>query len=123
MKNYIKEFMKDNDLKFDEEFLTEITGNERYIITDDCCLRKLDRSIDNCLLKWLLGGTQKVIKITPELLPCPFCGGKAKLDGAVNKVFWIRCNNKDCEVGCITCDFETKAEAIKAWNKRYVPQD
>ena len=123
MKNYIKEFMKDNDLKFDEEFLTDITGDKRFKIKDNYILIEVDGNTDNCVLRWLLEGTQKVIKITPELLPCPFCGGKAKLDGAVNKVFWIRCNNKDCEVGCITCDFETKAEAIKAWNTRYVPQD
>ena len=115
--------MEENDLQFDEEFLTDITDDKHYIITNDCCLRKLDRSTDYRLLNWLLNGTQKVIKITPELLPCPFCGGKAKLINTGYNVFYVDCNNCDCSMTCETPTCETKKEAIDLWNTRYVPQD
>ena len=122
MKNYIKEFMEDNDLKFGEEFLTDLTEDNHYIITDDCRLRKLDRSSDDRLLNWLLNGTQKVIKI-PKLLPCPFCGGKAKLINTGYNVCYVACNNGDCYMMCETPNCHTKKEAIDSWNTRYVPQD
>jgi len=123
MKNYIKEFMEDNDLKFDEEFLTDLTEDNPYIITDDYSLRKLDRSRDDRLLRWLLAGTQKVIK-KPELLPCPFCGGKAKLINTGYNAFYVSCNNCDCSMTtCKTPTCDTKKEAIDLWNTRYVPQD
>ena len=50
-----------------------------------------------------------------ELKPCPFCGGKAKLQGDESKY--------GCFVVCTNCyaemDYsETEVKAIEAWNKR-----
>ena len=49
-----------------------------------------------------------------ELKPCPFCGGEAMVFG-YHDVFW--------EAECLRChgaagNYETKAEAIDAWNTR-----
>lgn len=64
--------------------------------------------------------------MTNELKPCPFCGGEAEyfelswtttaFGGHKYAVpFWqIRC--KDCRA--TLGDFETKQDAIKAWNTR-----
>lgn len=60
---------------------------------------------------------------TPELLPCPFCGGEATLtdfdsmpdcdgSGAV-----VGCNNADCIADVSACATTTRG-AIKAWNRR-----
>lgn len=54
-----------------------------------------------------------------ELLPCPFCGGAAKLfhdtssDDERNWVFVVECADWTC-----TDARKTKAEAIAAWNRR-----
>ena len=52
--------------------------------------------------------------MSERLLPCPFCGGEAIVFG-YHDVFW--------EAECLRChgaagDYETKAEAIDAWNTR-----
>lgn len=43
-----------------------------------------------------------------KLKPCPFCGGKADIDGE-----WVFC--KDCGVGY---EKVTIKKSISAWNKR-----
>jgi hypothetical protein len=47
-----------------------------------------------------------------ELLPCPFCGGRG--DAAKDAYWSVRCDDCECESGW----FESKEEAIEAWNKR-----
>ena len=47
-----------------------------------------------------------------RLKPCPFCGGEARVTGY--KSFWIVC--KECLSESTV--FDTKNEAIKAWNRR-----
>ncbi len=54
-----------------------------------------------------------------ELLPCPFCGGKAEIWKAhpenPKRNAWIACMGK-CVV--MTKEHETTEEAVKAWNTR-----
>lgn len=56
-----------------------------------------------------------------ELLPCPFCGGKAVLIEKWEKVFgfFVECSE------CVTSNYysTSKEEAVKAWNKRVYPDD
>lgn len=51
-----------------------------------------------------------------ELKPCPFCGGKAILiELEYSKAKFAKCENHCCEQSLI---YQTKAEAIEAWNRR-----
>ena len=47
-----------------------------------------------------------------ELKPCPFCGGRATLEG--NDYFWVECTSCDA----MTRGSEDKQKAIEAWNRR-----
>lgn len=47
-----------------------------------------------------------------ELKKCPFCGGEAEI--VEYTIFWVTC--KECAAE--TKDFDTKEEAIEAWNRR-----
>lgn len=50
---------------------------------------------------------------TPEILPCPWCKGKCRVESTLQKV-WVYCINNSCEVVGPT---ETNvADAIAAWN-------
>lgn len=56
--------------------------------------------------------------IKPELKPCPFCGGKAKIDEVS-----IFCVGSAFRVSCLRCNtvahvFPTKERAAEAWNNR-----
>lgn len=66
-----------------------------------------------------------------ELLPCPFCGGKAELIDSNNcdlyyfVPYYVRCKNlcyedfeEDKNILPLTDDYSTKEEAIEAWNNR-----
>ncbi|WP_422047345.1 Lar family restriction alleviation protein [Rosenbergiella nectarea] len=52
-----------------------------------------------------------------ELSPCPFCGGDAELSIDGLGVF-AGCKSKDCWINPITDTYDTKREAIRAWNRR-----
>ena len=60
---------------------------------------------------WKLGG-MSMSKI--NLLPCPFCGGEARIIGAVGTVFWVKCT----ECGAETQSEITKQRAAERWNRR-----
>lgn len=57
-----------------------------------------------------------------ELKPCPFCGGKAKMEKIIHDdlptnefdTFWISC--EECESESTACTNEE--DAIEAWNRR-----
>lgn len=49
---------------------------------------------------------------TPD--QCPFCGGNSTLQSAIDKVFWVKCE----ECGASTQPESTPAAAIKKWNYR-----
>ena len=60
---------------------------------------------------------------TTELLPCPFCGGEAKIIEAYG--WLVQCTScfasvgQNCtEGGFLAGDYRTEAEAIAAWNSR-----
>ena len=50
----------------------------------------------------------------PELLPCPFCGGKALIGETLDYFWYAMCAKDDCLQ--LLNHFATKAEAITAWN-------
>ena len=59
-----------------------------------------------------------------ELKPCPFCGGKVKVECVDDEFFYISCES--CASGTSfgkvfedgTAGDATKEETISAWNKR-----
>lgn len=55
-----------------------------------------------------------------ELLPCPFCGGKAKLIASIKP--WVSCTNNDCpsKEMQVWKPGDQKKRAIKAWNTRTI---
>ena len=65
-----------------------------------------------------------------KLKPCPFCGGEVYIAQIVPRLY-RPLRNHPFSVVCNSCDlyfgfdedyggvFETKADAIDAWNKRY----
>ena len=59
---------------------------------------------------------------TPELLPCPFCGGEAKLVKSKSKM-------NDTRIQCKKCGIKTgwwmgePAELIEQWNNRVYPEE
>jgi len=62
-----------------------------------------------------------------ELKPCPFCGSPAQgpeeatySDVNTDNAWWITCNHSQC---LASMEFETKEEAVAAWNKRYPLED
>lgn len=57
----------------------------------------------------------------PTLLPCPFCGGEAaieEIDGFSGVRKSAGCNTEGCFGFQSMTTFETRAEAVKAWNRR-----
>jgi len=57
------------------------------------------------------------MKKSPNLLPCPFCGGEATVvDRSMG--FTPRCTNLDCPAAFINLYYPTIEEAILAWNRR-----
>ncbi|WP_164857156.1 Lar family restriction alleviation protein [Sphingomonas crocodyli] len=58
---------------------------------------------------------------TTELLPCPFCGGEAKLVSTASST--VQCQNDQCIIGdpAPFNDFSHREDAIAAWNCRTTP--
>ena len=56
-----------------------------------------------------------------ELLPCPFCGGEARMfekaDGLGSSFYEAQCWDNDCGAN-VTCRSTCMDEGIKAWNTR-----
>ena len=51
--------------------------------------------------------------------PCPFCNGEAKLHTMNNKTkFYVQCDNMDCKCDVSTLTYDSKKDAIEAWNNR-----
>ena len=60
---------------------------------------------------------------TPELLPCPFCGGKAELleDVLDAHVYCTECYARTTDTEKFVKDW--KREVIRIWNTRVYPKD
>ena len=58
-----------------------------------------------------------------ELLPCPFCGGKAELFfNRANELYYIECYEEYNHDGCCetsTTFFSKREDVIEIWNTRY----
>ena len=54
-----------------------------------------------------------------QLKPCPFCGGKARMNIGIAWYF-VHCGNdsNSCKVDCCTFSVDSPEEAIEIWNKR-----
>ena len=58
---------------------------------------------------------------TPELLPCPFCGGEAKIYNADLETYYaVSCTN--CDMAVTGAFYESEEEAAKPWNLRVPPK-
>ena len=50
-----------------------------------------------------------------ELKPCPFCGGVAEISLLFGR-YGVACSS--CQGAIIPCPYQSKEEAIEAWNRR-----
>lgn len=54
-----------------------------------------------------------------ELKPCPFCGGKAIVEGRHNRFMeWYLCACPECQISQTGKQYSFRFEAIEAWNRR-----
>jgi len=58
--------------------------------------------------------------MTEPLLPCPFCASAGSIELDDNEWWYVRCPNGNCPA-FNSNPYDTKAEAIAAWNTRAVP--
>ena len=77
----------------------------------------------NIFIRWIKEKTKRIQwlidkgfieKVDPEMLPCPFCGGKVEVvnwDGD----YWTECSGHPCPS---RSHYRTKADATDAWNRR-----
>lgn len=64
--------------------------------------------------------------MTSELKPCPFCGGEAlirvdlcRVASGSDHIYIVGCRGFECRGSAVTGPlYETKAEAVEAWNTR-----
>ena len=61
---------------------------------------------------------EEIIRETPGLDPCPFCGNAPAVDLEEGLGFKIRCINNYCEINCESNRSEDRQELISQWNKR-----
>ncbi|MGV0190889.1 Lar family restriction alleviation protein [Pseudomonas aeruginosa] len=69
------------------------------------------------------------VLVDRELLPCPFCGGEARLDQRVTQSLWNSSDAVFSHVACDECDISGQdfcddpdgEEASEWWNRRAQP--
>ena len=54
----------------------------------------------------------------PEILPCPFCGGKAEIYNVGIGWYKVHCADYDCIGSNAAKIMSTREDAVKAWNRR-----
>ena len=57
-----------------------------------------------------------------ELKPCPFCGSEPRIIEDLS-IYWVRCDSLTCGVNAKTIPYNTRENAIKAWNTRAIDRD
>jgi len=70
------------------------------------------------------GGGGGMINDTPELKPCPFCGGYADIQTERSGEWWyftVCCHTEDCRGSSNDCTYFKERDAIAAWNTRPTP--
>lgn len=72
----------------------------------NCQFNKVDAIPYACAYAWA------ELEYKEELLPCPFCGGEAKLISSVES--WVECSFCGINTKCCACD----SGAIEKWNRR-----
>ena len=86
---------------------------DQYNTCKDCHLFTIIRrgGRDGCAFNWLALEAEE-----EKPLPCPFCGGDniAKCGSSFLNFYYVRC--KRCHSA--TNSYNTKADAIAAWNRR-----
>ncbi len=66
--------------------------------------------------------------MSTELLPCPFCGGEASVQGVKTCLtakyeYYPRCRIENCPGNNGWISFGTNTEAVAAWNRRFACGD
>jgi len=67
---------------------------------------------------------REITEAESQLLPCPFCGGKATLYAMPetgqndHDVYYVQCDNPQCMGKNTSLHFSSEDEAINAWNTR-----
>ena len=56
--------------------------------------------------------------MSEKLKPCPFCGGKATQRDNSLAGWMVFCDTAGCRVVTETAPFDTRDQAIEAWNNR-----
>lgn len=81
----------------------------RFCGTTRCSVCPAHISNDShCILNWL------ALEAEEELLPCPFCGGTPEPRHGTSGFYRVQCD----ACGSSTENYDTKEEAIAAWNRR-----
>lgn len=81
-----------------------------------------DQSVDN-LNRFVKAGDNVRLVPKPELLPCPFCGGRVTLEKFANgaAAYYVVCPEKSICRGSkmlITLKEANLTEAVNVWNRR-----
>lgn len=94
-----KDFARDGDYMLSDYIILLLAGANTFVpqIPEDDSKPKI---------------IQSYVEEKEKLLPCPFCGGKAKLVSSVES--WVECKSCGATSRFCACD----SGAIEKWNKR-----
>ena len=102
------------------------TTKERTVAFLKFCAGKICKGPDaNCILSDIVHkpATHRCefawldLEYKEELKPCPFCGSES-IAVELHGEYYVRCANCECQVAVVTPLFDSKNEAITAWNRR-----
>lgn len=104
---------------YTQQYISQIQKGKKQL--SEAIARTVVRAFPDYRLEWLLGYDDKAYTVNEdELLPCPFCGGKARFwqwnGGArVDCSRWYGTDGNEHYVGV---GGKTAQEAIANWNRR-----